>query len=132
MVTFFHKRETSSEGIKASEIASSFIYRRSPDPDKMVQLYHEIKKSFTSYKLQPPGNVYQMYQREKHSDCFLLDKDIEESKQEYIGQFVNPEFHLEVAFSKTTLTDHMPNFYEQAINELGGADGVYTEADIIF
>lgn len=129
MATFFHKREHTDE-VKASEIASGFIYGKVPDDSKMLQLYEELQKSFVSYKLQPPGNVYQMYEKKKHSDCGLLSEEEKESTEEFVGAFVNQEYHKDIAFSKTTLSDHMPHFYEQALNQLGGPDGVYTSIEL--
>ena len=130
MILFFHRREKKNNGVKASEITSSAIYGKKEDEAKMIQLYNDAKESFVSYKLSPPGNVYQMYKKKRHSDYNLLGKTEEESKEKYIGEYVDPSFYREIAFSKTTLTDHMPDLYEKALNKLGDSNGVYSNFDI--
>lgn len=115
MVTFFHSRERDRTGVKASEVACKVLYGGKMESSRGNMLYKEVKDTFTNYKLEAPGNIFQIYQVKKHPDFVLID---EETKDDYIGEYVDPKFYEEIVFSKTTFTDHMPNFYEESLEYL--------------
>jgi Lipase (class 3) len=129
MILFFHSKEKTSDGPKASEITSNFLYRGKVEEQKYIQLYQELQASFKSYKLETPGNLYQMYNTEKHSDSCLLGES--DSKSTYVGSFVDPSYLSEIVFSKTMVNDHMPNFYEQALEYLASSQPLYHRSHLL-
>lgn len=43
--------------------------------------------------------------------------------EKYVGSFLHGDFFKEVIFSKTMLSDHMPNLYEKSLQMLSGQVG---------
>ena len=112
MIKIFYLKE-SFDRFSAFEIASKWLYGWKQNDLEILNLYNGIKKAFTEEKLQPPGNILQIYNKQRHSDTFLLSQSYE-----YIGKFINPNFYEEIVIDKTSFSDHMPTAYEEAILNL--------------
>lgn len=87
----------------------------------MLALYAEIKENYTTFKLVPPGHAFQIFKKKKLGDSTLeLTRKEVISCEKYVGAFLKGEFFHEIIFSKTMLSDHMPNLYEKSLQQLTG------------
>lgn len=94
----------------------------------VLDLYAEIKENYTTFKLVPPGHAFQVFKKKKLGDSTLeLARKEVISCEKYIGAFLKGESFHEIIFSKTMLSDHMPNLYEKSLQQLTGE--IPTSAD---
>lgn len=87
----------------------------------MLSMYEEIKENYTTFKLVPPGHCFQVFKKKKVTDLSVdLSRKEVISCDKYIGVFLKGDFFQEILFSKTMLSDHMPNLYEKSLQQLSG------------
>lgn len=124
MILSFHTREQTEE-LKGSEIVAKEMFSSGSFTDQeIIKIYDFLKQSFNNYKLEPPGNIYQIFHRLRHVDSKLLFNELSNTDIMYVGEFVDHSLYYDIVFSKTMLSDHMPNYYEEGLNALvyGGLD----------
>lgn len=115
VLLFLSEREGSRSGLTTQSIINKTLTMQPIDKQELVRLYEGAKQEFDSPKHYPPGRIYQIYDKKRNPDYRLLP----ESSSQFIGEFAEQSFYEEVVFSRTTLTDHMPDMYEKALNGLG-------------
>ncbi|CAG9313024.1 unnamed protein product [Blepharisma stoltei] len=116
MIEAFHRRDRTA-GIKASHIVNKEIFKGTYTDTEILAVYEDIKSNFTNYKLQPPGHIFQIYHRLRHSDAQIL-YETQNLENLYVGEFVEPELYYEIVYARTMLSDHMPDLYEKGLNFL--------------
>jgi hypothetical protein len=114
VLTFLREREGRTGVLTASLIINRTLTSQSIDRTELVNLYNAVKQGFTNPKHLPPGCIYQIYDKQRNPDYRLLP----ESDHQFTGEFAASSFYEEVVFSRTTLTDHMPDMYEKALKGL--------------
>mmetsp|Transcript_26843 Transcript_26843/g.48394 ORF Transcript_26843/g.48394 Transcript_26843/m.48394 type:complete len:377 (-) Transcript_26843:2-1132(-) len=114
LILFFNKREGESGKLTASQIVKDTILRKDIDPNELIAVYLQAKRELTNPKHLPPGFILQIYDKFRNTDADLLPV----SDNEYVAGFALPSFYNEIIFSKTVLSDHMPDVYERALNSL--------------
>jgi len=107
--------------LTAGQIVSKKFYGQPAPTADMLSLYVDIKDHFSTFKLVPPGFIFQIFKKKKlgASKLDLGRREVVECEK-YVGAFLRGEFFQEIIFSKTMLSDHMPNLYEQALQLLSG------------
>jgi hypothetical protein len=112
VLLFFKEREQHLGQLTASQIMKGSYGSEPIEESKLAAVYLQAKREFDSPKHYPPGVIYQIYNRERNTDHQLLPH----SSKQFVGEFADPSFFSEIVFSRTILTDHMPDMYEQAVN----------------
>lgn len=101
-------------------MSKKFYGQPAPTAD-MLSLYVDIKEHFSTFKLVPPGFVFQIFKKKKlGAEKLDLGRGEVVVCEKYVGAFLRGEFFQEIIFSKTMLSDHMPNLYEQSLQLLSG------------
>ena len=113
MIRHFYRKELESSQLNAADIATNWLHGDKENSLDMINLYRDLKEAFTQEKLVPPGNIFQMYRTQLHSDYLLIS---EQTTEAVIGKFIASDFYNEIVIDKSSLLDHMPNAYEEAIN----------------
>ncbi|OMJ67739.1 hypothetical protein SteCoe_35018 [Stentor coeruleus] len=111
MIHFFYRKENEDPSFSASSIATEWLYDINNDPSKLLGLYNEIKNSFKAIKLEPPGQILQVYNKYKHSDHVLFPL----CEDDISGSYVDGSFYSEIILDKTCFLDHLPQTYEESI-----------------
>ena len=105
----------------AGKIVSKKFYGHPAPTEDMLSLYTDIKDHFSTFKLVPPGYIFQIFKKKKLGASKLdLSRREVVTCEKYVGAFLRGEFFQEIIFSKTMLSDHMPNLYEQSLQLLSG------------
>lgn len=105
--------EQRRSSIRASEIAASSIFGKKKSVSELIEVYKELMPIMVSPKLVLPGFIYQMYDTIRNFEASFFEKN-----RRFAGAFADPSYYSQIVFSKTLLTDHMPNFYEAALKAL--------------
>jgi hypothetical protein len=103
MLLYFEQRDKKRAKIKAANIVKCMMYGYKGQEDTLVGIYKEIKSLFTSHKLEPPGYIYQIFDKSQHKEFKFIPNDTEEKM---LGFFVPNSYHSEIIFTRSMVTDH--------------------------
>lgn len=114
VLLFFKAREGVLGKLTASQIVKMTLTNQPIDQAELISIYLQAKCGFTNLKHHPPGAICQIYDKSRNPDHKLLPA----SESRFVSEYAHPTFYQEVVFSRTILTDHMPDMYERALSGL--------------
>lgn len=103
MMLYFENRDRGRANIKAANIVKCLMYGYKGKEKALIKIYKEIKAQSTSYKLEPPGHVYQIFDKSQHKEFNFIHT---ESEVKLLGFFIPNDYHREMVFTRTMMTDH--------------------------
>jgi hypothetical protein len=123
MNLFLQKKEDETNFTAGKVVKSIFT---GPTAEKeYIDLYQEYKdfsKSLHYSRLVPPGYSFQIFDRAQHQE-YTSAFEHENSyrfENKYVGVFLRPEYHQEIIFSKTLISDHSSIQIEKSLELLMG------------
>lgn len=115
MMLYFEQRDRKKAKIKAANIVKCMMYGYKGQEQALIEIYKEIKERFTSYKIEPPGHVYQIFDKSQHKEFKFLPMDTEEK---LVGFFIPNDYHGEIVFTRSMITDHTQIQLMKALQKL--------------
>lgn len=122
MVKFWKEYDGGDCYLQACNIASNTLYGGHISEEILLEVYKEVRTRFVNKKLEPPGNVLQVYKEDVHKEKCLIG-----GEDKYLWAWVESTNYEEIVFSSSCLADHFPNLYEDGLKWIAGEREIESE-----